>query len=164
MTDASLEVELRDLAPRPAVCVRLRAPTAELGRLFDDYLPQVAKRISDLGGEPVGAPYGRYHAYGADEVDVEIGMPVQMPVANLEPLDAARPGEIAACELPGGRAAVTVHRGSYDGLSDTYRRLSEWLAASGHAAGDGPWESYVDDPGDMSDVADVRTEVIWPLA
>lgn len=165
MTDEiPLRVEIRDLTPRPAVVVRLRAPTDRLGDLFDEFLPQVAKRISDLGGEPVGAPFGRYHAYGPDEVDVEIGVPVTVPVANLRSSDEAERGEVASGELPGGRVAVTVHRGAYETLNATYKRLEAWLREHGHTPGSAPWESYIDDPGDMSNVADVRTEVVWPLA
>jgi AraC family transcriptional regulator len=58
---------------------------------------------------------------------------------------------------------VAVHRGSYDGLPDAYDGLHEWIHAQGRDEGPGPWESYVDDPAEVGD-AELRTEVIWPLA
>lgn len=166
MTDSggAISAELRDLSPQAAVTVRVSAPTPSLGELFDLHLPNIADRIADLGGEPVGPPFARYHDFNAEAVDVEIGIPVRAPVANLRSIEEAEPGEVAASELPGGRVAITVHRGSYDGLRATYERLAGWIAAEGLTPGAGPWESYIDDPTEVQDASQLRTEVVWPLA
>jgi len=154
-----------ELTPQPSVAVRLQQPMAELNlsELFDIHLPNIADQIVNLGGTPAGAPYGRYHQFGPDTVDVEIGIPVAAPVANLRPLAECEAGEMGSSELPGGEAAVLVHRGSYDTLSGAYDRLHEWIHAQGRDEGPGPWESYVDDPSEVKDQSQLRTEVVWLL-
>ncbi len=154
-----------DLTATPAVAVRVQHPfeDLDLGALFDLHLPNVADRIADLGGIPAGPSYGRYHEFGPERADVEMGIPVVAPVANLRPLAECKPGEVGNSELPGGRAAVTVHHGSYDRLKDAYDRLQDWIERQGMRAGAGPWESYVNDPSEVSDPSQLRTEVIWPL-
>ena len=156
------EAEIRELTPVPAAAVRIRARTDALGELFDEHLPNMAHRLADMGVQPAGPPYGRYHEYGPERVDVEIGIPVSAPPSNLRPLAEAEEGEMAASELPGGPTAITVHRGSYDGLAQTYQRLHDWIHAQGREEGTAPWESYVDGPSEV-DTADMRTEVCWPL-
>ncbi len=152
-----------ELTPQPSVAVRLQQPMAELNlsELFDTHLPNIADQIVNLGGTPAGPPYGRYHQFGPDQVDVEIGIPVAAPVANLRPLAECEAGEMGTSELPGGEAAVLVHRGSYDTLSGSYDRLHEWIHAQGRDEGPGPWESYVDDPSEVDDPSQLRTEVVW---
>ncbi len=166
MTEAprtALDVELREIHPQPAVVVRIAGPTSTLGDLFDRNLPNIADRIADMGGAPAGPPFGRYHDYNAESADVEIGIPVTAPIGNLRDVAEAEAGEVAAGQLPGGSVAVTVHRGTYDGLHQTYGRLEDWLRAEGHTPGAGPWESYVEDPSEVEDAADLRTEVVWPI-
>jgi effector-binding domain-containing protein len=159
MTDA----EIRELTPRPTAAVRMRARTDQLAGLFDEHLPNIAHRLGDMGVQPAGPPYARYHEYGPERVDVEIGIPVASPVPNVPSLADAAPGEMASSQLPGGPVAITVLRGSYDGLPQTYERLHDWIHEQGRQEGTAPWESYVDDPSEV-DEADLRTEVCWPLA
>jgi AraC family transcriptional regulator len=154
-----------ELTPQASVAVRLQQPVAEvnLGELFDIHLPNIADQIANLGGEPAGPPYGRYHQFGPESVDVEIGIPVAMPVANLRPLAECEAGEMGTSELPGGEAAVLVHRGPYDTLPGAYDTLHDWIHAQGRDEGAGPWESYIDDPSEVSDPSQLRTEVVWLL-
>ena len=154
-----------ELTPQPTVAVRVQKPFEELdlGALFDLHLPNIADRLADLGGTPAGPAYGRYHEFGPQQADVEIGIPVTGPVANLRPVAECESGEIGNSELPGGRAAVTTHLGSYDGLAATYDRLREWIRGQGLDDAPGPWESYIKDPSEVEDPAELRTEVVWPL-
>ena len=159
-----IEAEIRELTPQPTAAVRLTQPVSEmdLAALFDEHLPNIAHHLADVGIEPAGPPYGRYHEFGPERVDVEIGIPVSVPVANLRGYDEAEEGELFASELPGGQAAITVHRGAYDKLSATYDALHGWIHDQGRDEGPGPWESYVDDPSEVP-IDEVKTEVIWRL-
>lgn len=159
------EIAIHQLTPRPAAAVRLTVPMAELdlGALFGEHLPNIAHRLGDLGVEPAGAPYGRYHEFGPEVAVAEIGIPTKAPVSTLTPIATAADGELAASELPGGEVAIAIHRGSYDGLPATYATLERWIADQGRQPGGAPWESYVDDPSEV-DPADLLTEVCWPVA
>jgi effector-binding domain-containing protein len=157
--------EIVDLSPRPTAAIRVTQAMAELdlASAFDQGMPLVASRITETGGTIGGPPFGRYHRFGPDVVDVEIGFPVAL-VPDLPLLREVRNGEVGLSELPGGPVARTVHRGSYDGLSRTYDALHEWIHAQpGYDDGPGAWESYVDSPTDSTDLSQLRTEVFWPL-
>jgi GyrI-like small molecule binding domain len=156
--------ELRRLEPQSTACVRLRMPAAEadMGALFARYLPFVAARLGELGTAFAGAPFGRFHEWGGEVADMEIGFPVAAPPAGLVRLAELEPGLVGSSELPGGLAGVALHRGPYAGLPGVYPKLRDWIRSQGHTEGAGPWESYLDDPGAV-DHAALRTEVVWPV-
>jgi effector-binding domain-containing protein len=158
--------EIVELQPQPTVAVRVTQPMAELdlAATFDRAMPEVAARIGEGGGAIGGPPYGRYHRFGPEVVDVEIGFPVSLAPAGLPPLAHVAEGEVGVSELPGGPVAKATHIGSYDGLSSTYDELHEWIHAQpGYDDGAGPWESYLDDIRSVSDTSTLRTEISWPL-
>lgn len=167
MTDHPVltDTEIVQLEPQTTAAVRIRQPMAELdlASAFDRYMPLVTSTVEAHGGEIGGPPFGRYHRFGPDVVDVEIGFPLtQAP--DLPAMASVAPGDVGISELPGGPVARTVHRGTYDGLSATYDALHDWIHGQpGYDDGAGPWESYVDDASSAADPSDIRTEVIWPL-
>jgi hypothetical protein len=70
------EIAVQAVDPRPAAAIRVTRPMSELdlGALFEEHLPNIAHRLADLGVEPAGAPYGRYHEFGQERAVVEIGI------------------------------------------------------------------------------------------
>jgi AraC family transcriptional regulator len=156
--------EIRELAPQPTIAVRVAVPMAgvDVGALVDFHLPGLAARAPVLGIAIAGPPYVRYHDWGGDVADLELGFPVDVPAGALPALASCTPGVAGAADLPAGRAAVLVHRGPYSGLPGAFRLLEAWCRDRGLDLEHGPWESYVDNP-ELVPPDELRTEVIWPL-
>ena len=133
----------------------------DVSALFDSHLPKIYARIATTAVDG-GPPYGRYHMFGPDRADIEIGVPTATSVPGLDRLSDVTAGQVGLSELPGGLTAVVVHRGSYETLGESYGLFHDWIHQQGHDEGEGPWESYVDAPGSVSDQSQVRTEIYWP--
>jgi effector-binding domain-containing protein len=158
--------EIVEVEAQPTVAVRVTQPMdqLDLASAFDRNMPLVASRIQDTGGSIGGPPFARYHRFGPDVVDVEIGFPVGGEPPDLPALASVQAGDVGRSELPAGPVARAVHVGPYDGLGATYDALHDWIHAQpGYDDGPGAWESYVDDPGAVTDQSTLRTEIFWPL-
>lgn len=85
-------------------------------------------------------------------LQVEVGVQV---VRAFEPAGAVVPSR-----LPGGRAAMTTHRGSYEGLGQAHRAVLDHCASQGLQLSGTRWEIY----GDWhEDPLQMETEVYWLL-
>lgn len=73
-------------------------------------------------------------------------------------------GEIGVQEIPGGEYAVVTHRGPYENLEETYRRVyREWVPASGRELRDAPcFEIYRNNP-TTTPAEQLVTEIYIPL-
>ena len=165
MPETAIEAEFVNLNPQPTAAVRVQQPmaTVDVGALMDEAMSRLGERLGGLRVAPAGPPYARYHAWGGELADVEIGFPLTGRPEGLDDLAACEPGEVGASELPGGRAALTVHRGPYTELGSAYGQLHDWIHEQGFDEGPAPWESYVDNPAEVQDVAQLRTEITWPV-
>jgi len=103
-----------------------------------------------------GRPFARYVGMDGEQMSIEVGAPVVAP--------AKGEGEIEVGSIPGGPVVVGVHMGPYDQLHETFEAMERWLAENGLRSGGAPWESYITDPDELSDPAQWRTDVYWPLA
>jgi effector-binding domain-containing protein len=161
MTDPILtDHRITTLEPQPSLAVRVRVPMEQLdlGALFAAHLPRLQAAAGDGG-----PPYGRYHEFGPSQADVEIGIPLGDPPPDLPTPTPGESNTIESSMLPGGPTAVVIHHGSYDSLGAAYDQLHEWVHSQGYEEGPGPWESYIDDPGEIDDVSRLRTALYSPL-
>ncbi|MFN8628780.1 MAG: GyrI-like domain-containing protein [Chloroflexota bacterium] len=160
------EPEIRVLSAQPCAALRLTRPMTgiDIGELVGQHLGALFAQLAPRGAELAGAPYVRYHEWGDATAVVEIGFPVNdVGRLGLPALDDAADGEPGAAQLPAGRAVVATHRGAYNELMTAWRDVDGWMVGRGLHAGGAPWESYVDNPDEVPP-AELRTEIVWPLA
>ena len=165
MPESTIDAQFVDLSAQPTAAVRVRQPmsSVDISALMDDAMSRLGALFGQVGATPAGPPYARYHAWGGELADVEIGFPLASAIDGLAALTDSPEGDVGASELPGGRAAQTIHRGPYTALGDAYSSLHDWIHAQGSDEGDGPWETYIDNPEEVADAAQLRTEITWPV-
>jgi effector-binding domain-containing protein len=117
--------------------------------------------LAELGArgiEPAGPLQVVYHA---DQVlDEETAAPIEICFPVAAPFGGT--GQVYGTELPGGPAAVTLHRGPYAEIGPAYHTVSGWVQDHGHELAGGPREVYLNNPREVPE-ADLRTEVQWPI-
>ena len=84
-------------------------------------------------------------------------------ITVAEPPATAPADGIEAIVIPAGRAVVTIHRGPYDSLSESYQQIERWMRDQGLTAAGAPRETYLTDPGDHPDPATWETEIVQPV-
>lgn len=154
-------IEIHDRAPQPTLSIRQTIAPDDLIRFQGESLHALWRLLHERAAAPAGPPFVRYHTFGGEQTDVEVGVPVDGDVAGQ--------AQITRGELPAGRAVVAVHEGGHDRLAEAYQAIEQALPT--HGAADGPaWEVYewIDlsqepDPSRWPAPADWRTQIVQPI-
>ncbi|MCZ7646303.1 MAG: GyrI-like domain-containing protein [Planctomycetota bacterium] len=149
------EPELTTLQARPVVAIRRVTTPEKIGDTCREIFGILGPKFAAGEFPMAGPPYARYFSFSPERVELEVGAPVAKPMPSQ--------GEIAAGELPGGRAATLLHVGPYEGLKDAYPRLERWMKEQGHACAGAPFEVYETDPSREPDASKWRTRIYWPV-
>ena len=150
------EVTISQRQSLPAAVMRGSCAMSELGNRLGVMLPAVRAAIADQGIDPVAPPFLRYVAMYENALTFEAGCALAAPFITTPAVRSA--------DLPGGEVATLWHVGPYEDLGASHDRLDAWLARHGRQTGGERWEVYWTDPGDGSDPATWRTEIVQPLA
>jgi AraC family transcriptional regulator len=146
----------RVLAPQPVLVMRRRIKRPDIAKVLGELLGAVFLHAQRAGATISGQPFTRYLDWGPGLVSIEAGLPIAARVEGE--------GDVLAELLPGGRIAMTTHRGPYERLVDAHAAVQQWIEANGLQANGPPWEVYVTDPADEPDPMNWRTDVFWPIA
>lgn len=153
------DIEWSERPEQLTAVVRDDVPVTEIAAFLGDAFGEVMAALMAAGSGPVGPPFARYDMAdvtadpGPEVFRVEAGFPVAQAVPPQ--------GRVVEGVLPGGPAAMTVHAGAYDQVAAAYQALDRWIADQGATPTGAPWESYLDDPGEVDTP---HTEVVWPCS
>ena len=152
-----LQISVRDVPAFHALVIRRRITRDEIAAALAECLPTVFGYAQQHGLAITGPPFARYPKVGMGSLVIEGGITV------AEPPSTALTDGIEALTIPAGRAVVTIHRGPYDSLSESYQEIEKWMRDQHMSAAGAPWETYLTDPGERPDPATWETEIIQPV-
>ncbi|MFF5288386.1 GyrI-like domain-containing protein [Paractinoplanes globisporus] len=135
------DVLVTAVAPRPTAVVPAVTTWAAFPRVWKGLLDQVWDELR-AAGITRGCP--NVMLYLDDVPHVEVGVLFSQPVPLAEP--------VVLSELPGGRVAMTVHRGPYATLGEAHDAVQSWCVAHGLPLAGPRWEiygSHRDDPAEL---------------
>ncbi|MCM4082371.1 GyrI-like domain-containing protein [Paractinoplanes hotanensis] len=153
-----LDISVRDQPTVHALVIRRRVTRDEIATALAECLPAVFDYAQRQGLAIAGPPFARYPEVGKGSLVIESGITVAEP-----PPSAVLADGIEAIVIPAGRAVVTIHRGPYDSLPESYQQIEKWMRDQGLSAAGAPRETYLTDPGDHPDPATWETEIVQPV-
>lgn len=88
---------------------------------------------------------------------MDAGIPIDGLPEGVEPTGNIQYGDTYA-----GRVLVSIHVGPYHELGQSYDKFNAYIKLHGFEVGAPPWESYVDDPGEVAE-ENLRTIIYFPI-
>lgn len=149
-----MEVKIVELEPKRALAIRETFEASKLGDKFGEIYSEIGAYMQANNIQFAGAPFGIYHAFSPESIDLEAGMPVSDSPEGE--------GRIHFMNTYGGKAAMTVFMGHYDKLKEAWREFAKLVDAEYKLAGP-CFEVYITDPGEEPDSSKWITELYTPI-
>lgn len=149
------EPDLLEVAEVNLAVVHGRVSPDEATAFFDTSFGRLTAVLDAQGVNITGPALALYGTVSEQTMEITVGFPVDRLIQPE--------AEVVAGALPSGRTARLVHRGSFDGLDQSWDRLHSWITARDLTPGSTRWEVYVTEPTPHMDPADLRTELNWSI-
>lgn len=156
--EETMTPEIRTIAPMPVLFVRRTGPYGKVAGEAFGVLCQFAGPRGLLG------PSSRMIGISHDDPHVTDEAKFRYDACVTVDREVQVEGDVSQKTLAGGKYAVFLHQGSYDGYQHTYDQIfKSWLPGSGEKLREEPcFEIYLNSP-DQVKPEDLRTEIWLPL-
>lgn len=146
------QFKLEEKAPQPSVSVRTRAAVGDLPQVLGNAYGDIMNYLLEIGAQPAGAPYVGYFNMDMQDLDIEVGFPVDGTVTGR--------GNVQPSQIPGGKQVSCLHTGPYSEVEPAYSGAMEWITANGLTSADISYEFYLNDPADTPE-SELLTEIVF---
>ncbi len=153
------EIELREMPAQAVVGKRFRTSMEKIPGDIEASFGAIFGYLGEMGENPSGAPFALYYGdmkeFNLEDFEMELCVPVSRPLESK--------GDITAREVPGGLAAVTLHKGPYDAVEPAYNDLDAWIKENGYRYAGSARETWLNDPSQVAE-SELLTEISIPVA
>lgn len=149
-----MEFEIVNLEPKTALSIRDTCTFEELPQKFGELYGEIADYAKNNSITFAGYPYGVYHSFSPEKIDLEAGIPAAGELAGA--------GRIVSTRTYSGKAAKAVHIGPYEKLNEAWGVFAKEVDKEYKPAGP-CFEVYVTDPGEEPDSSKWITELYTPV-
>lgn len=150
-----MEFSIVNLEPKQAITIRDHCPADQLAKKYDEIYGELNKIVQKQSLEYASAPFGIYHKYTPEDVDVEPGIPV-----NGNPVPEGRMNVI---KTYGGKVMQLKFFGPYSKLHEAWNGLMEHVNENNYQVAASPFEVYVTNPAEEKDPSKLLTELYCPI-
>ena len=133
--------------------IPLVIPGRDMPKYMDPAIQEVIQVLSEQGMKPTGPMFSYHHRRPSDTFDFEIGFPVAKAIKPQ--------GRVVNSKLPSVKTVRSVYQGPYEGLAQAWPALQKWVRENSYGETGRFWESYLNNPNEVEDPNDYRTELNW---
>jgi effector-binding domain-containing protein len=133
--------------------IPLVIPGRDMPMYMDPAIQEIIKTITSQGAGPAGPMFSYHHRRPSDTFDFEIGFPVSKAIKEE--------GRVTNGKLPAVKVARSVYTGPYEGLPQAWSALQKWVRENGLGETGKFWERYLNNPDEVQDPKEYRTELNW---
>lgn len=137
------------------VTIPLVIPCQDMGNYMDPAIQEVIKAASGQGIAITGPLFSYHKRRPGTTFDFELGFPVAEAIKEE--------GRVTNSKLPAAKVARAVYQGPYDNLGKAWGALEQWVRQNGHGGTGRFWERYLNNPDEVKDPREYRTELNWIL-
>lgn len=136
--------------------IHLTIPGRDMPKHMDPAIQEVIRTVTGQGATIVGPMFTYHHRRPSDTFDFEIGFPVSRPIKPE--------GRVVNSSLPAVSVVRSAYQGPYEGLAQAWPALQDRARALGHEGKGRFWECYLNNPDEVKDPQQYRTELNWVVS
>jgi len=155
MTEKQLTIETREQKHQPVLSIRMNTKAENLPVVIGESYAKIARYLEELDVEPAGPPFVAYYNLDMENLDVEMGFPV----------DDVVPGDHDMCpgEIVEGKVVSCMYEGPYEGMAAVYEKMNEYIRDKGFTATGVAYETYYNSPDDVRSHDELLTRIDLPV-
>ncbi|WP_407355297.1 GyrI-like domain-containing protein [Methanolobus sp. WCC5] len=147
-------IEIKEEQAQPILSIRTRAAVRDLPVVIGESYEKIMQYMYRIGQEPAGAPFVAYYNMDMEDLDLEIGFPVAMPLQGSD--------EIGSSQIPAGKYVSMTYKGPYTGMEQPYGEMAKWIEDNGYKPKGISYEYYYNSPMEVPE-SELLTRIVMPV-
>lgn len=150
----NMNFDISEQNEQPVLSMRTRTNVANLPGELGKAYSAINAYVEEIGEKTGGPAFAAYYNMDMEDLDVEIGFPVEKPVAGK--------GNIRQSAIPAGRQASCMYKGPYADMGPVYEAMTAWMNEKGYVPTGVVYEFYYNSPADVPE-SELLTKIVFMI-